>query len=167
MEYVKYGLLIALAITLVFAAISDIRHRRIDNWVNAGIALAAPVFWWANGMAVWPDMAMQLGFALLICIPLITLWGVGQSLGVVVLGGGDVKFLGALALWLTPLAFLDLLLVMAFVGGAIAVGFIVRRVVWKPKTPGMVPYGVAIAAGALWVLGTTHLPDAALTVGLQ
>ena len=167
MEIFKYGLLVALAIALVFAAISDIRHRRIENWVNAAIALSAPVFWWASGLALWPDMAMQFGFALLICVPLVTLWGIGQSLGIVVLGGGDVKFLGALALWLTPLAFLDLLLVMAFVGGAIAVGFIVRRVVWKPKTPGTVPYGVAIAAGALWVLGWTHLPEAAHAAGLQ
>ncbi|MEM1196194.1 MAG: prepilin peptidase [Pseudomonadota bacterium] len=167
MEIVKYGLLVALAITLVIAAISDIRHRRIENRLNLAIAAAAPAFWWASGLSVWPEMALQFGFALLVCIPLIALWGLGQSLGVIILGGGDVKFLGALALWLTPMAFLDLLLVMAFVGGAIAVGFVVRRVVWKPKTPGTVPYGVAIAVGALWVLGWTYLPQAALAGGLQ
>src|SRR6478735_1305848 len=38
----KYGLLIALAIALLFAGFTDLRSRRIDNWLNAGIALAAP-----------------------------------------------------------------------------------------------------------------------------
>ena len=45
---VQYGLLIALAIALVVAAFTDLRRRQIDNWLNAGIALVAPAFWWAS-----------------------------------------------------------------------------------------------------------------------
>ena len=37
----------------------------------------------------------------------------------------------------------------------------VRRVVFKPKTPGELPYGVAIAFGALWVLVLNYLPTGA------
>jgi prepilin peptidase CpaA len=156
MELLKYGLLVALAIALVAAAINDIRERRIANWLNIGIAAGAPLFWFASGMAFWPDMVIQLGLAFVV------FWAFAGLFALGLLGGGDVKLLGALALWLTPLAFLDLLLVMAFVGGAIAVIFVVRRVVWKPETQGTLPYGVAITAGALWVIGSTHLPEAGL-----
>ncbi|MDJ0979859.1 MAG: prepilin peptidase [Erythrobacter sp.] len=160
MEILKYGLLLALAIALVVAAVSDLRERKIANWLNIAIAAGAPLFWFASGMAFWPDMVIQLGLAFVV------FWAFAALFALGLLGGGDVKLLGALALWLTPLAFLDLLLVMAFVGGAIAVAFIVRRVVFKPKTQGTLPYGVAITAGALWVLGWTHLPSANLTNAL-
>lgn len=152
MEMLKYGLLAGFAIALIVAAISDIRERKIANWLNIGIAACAPVFWIASGMALWPDIAIQLGLAFVV------FWAFAGLFAIGMLGGGDVKLLGAIALWLTPSAFLDLLLVMAFVGGAIAVGFVIRRVVFKPKTQGTLPYGVAITAGALWVLGWTYIP---------
>ena len=47
---------------------------------------------------------------------------------------------------------------MAIVGGATAVAFVIRRMVFEPKTQGTLPYGVAITAGALWVLGSTYIP---------
>ena len=50
----------------------------------------------------------------------------------------------------------------AVVGGVMAVGFVVRRVVFKPKTPGYLPYGVAIAVGGLWVLALNYLPVGAI-----
>ncbi len=60
-----YVLLGALAIALVVAAITDIRRREIDNWLNAAIALAAPLYWWASGLSLWPDVAWQLGIAII------------------------------------------------------------------------------------------------------
>ncbi|MEL7189079.1 MAG: prepilin peptidase [Pseudomonadota bacterium] len=146
MMYLHYGLLIALAIGLLIAAFTDIRSRKIANWLNGAIALGAPVFWFASGMAVWPDMAMQFGFALLVSGAWIGLYALG------LLGGGDIKLLAALSLWITPLNYMTLLIIMAMVGGLMAIAFVVRRVVFKPDTPGQLPYGVAIAAGALWVL---------------
>ncbi len=156
MEYLKYGLLIALAIALVFAAISDIRERKISNVLNGTIALGAPLFWIASGMAFWPDIVIQLGLAVVVFAAFAGLFALGW------LGGGDVKLLGALALWLTPGTFLDLLLAMAFAGGAIAVIFIIRRSIGRTKAATSLPYGVAITAGGLWVLGWTYLPAAAL-----
>jgi prepilin peptidase CpaA len=145
-EMLHYGLLIALAIALLYASFTDIRSRTIGNKLNLAIAAAAPLYWWASGMALWPDMAWQLGFAVIIAAILIGIFALG------LLGGGDIKLLGALALWLTPLMFLQLLVIMAVAGGALAVGFVLRRIVLKPKTPGKLPYGVAITFGALWVL---------------
>ena len=41
-DYLHYALLIALAIALVTAAITDLRSRRIANWLTGGGALGAP-----------------------------------------------------------------------------------------------------------------------------
>ena len=62
-ELLTYGLLVALAIGLLAAAFTDLKRRQIDNWLNAAIALAAPAFWWASGLALWPDVAVQLALA--------------------------------------------------------------------------------------------------------
>ena len=159
-DTLHYGLLIALAIALGVAALTDVRRRQIDNWLTGAIALAAPLFWWANPEIQWIDVAWQVGFALMAAMVLIGIYALGHAMGVVILGGGDIKLLGALALWLPPLLFANLLIIMGAVGGIMAVGFGVRRGVFKPKTPGVLPYGVAIAAGGLWVLAFNLLPAA-------
>ena len=61
---IKYGLLAALAIALLVAAFTDLRHRRIGNWLTAAIAVVAPAFWWASGLSLWPEVALQIGVAL-------------------------------------------------------------------------------------------------------
>lgn len=157
MSSISYGLLIALAIALVFAAVTDIRHRHIDNWLNAGIALTAPAFWWASGMKLWPDVGWQLLLCAIVSGVLIGIAYIGYRLNVLILGGGDVKLLAALSLWFTPVGYVQMLVVMSVFGGFLAIGFIVRRLVFKPKTPGRLPYGVAIAIGGLWVLALNHL----------
>ena len=104
--YISYGLLVALAIALLFAAVTDIQRRQIDNWLNAGIAIAAPVFWWSSG----------------------------------------------LALWIEPNAFLQLLIIMAVAGGVLTIFMGLYHLFKRRKGRIAVPYGVAIAFGALWVL---------------
>ena len=108
-----YGLVGALAIALLVAAFTDIRRRQIDNWLNAAIALAAPLFWWASGLHLWPDVALQLGVAAVTFLALAGLFAIGA------MGGGDVKLLTALALWLPWNLFVQLLLIMAIAGGVL------------------------------------------------
>lgn len=165
-DTIHYGLLIALAIALVAAAFTDIRRRQIDNWLNAAIALGAPLFWWASGLALWPDMVWQLVFAFIATAVLIGIYAIGLKVGATILGGGDVKLLAALSLWMTPLFYMQLLFIMAAVGGVMAFGFIVRRVVFKPKTPGVLPYGVAIAFGGLWIIFFNLFPQAAVAAAV-
>src|SRR5690606_36903597 len=95
----KYGLLAALAIALLVAAATDLRSRRIGNWLTGAIAAAAPLFWWAEGLALWPDVAWQIGMALA------TFAVLAGLLALKAMGGGDVKLLTALALWIRPEAF--------------------------------------------------------------
>ena len=61
---IYYGLLALLAIALLVAVVTDLKRREIDNWLNAAIAIGAPAFWWAGGLAWWPDIALHLGVAL-------------------------------------------------------------------------------------------------------
>jgi len=148
----KYGLLVALAIALLFAGFTDLRSRRIDNWLNAGIALAAPLFWWASGLALWPDVAIQLAVAAGTFAILAALFAMGA------MGGGDVKLLGALALWIAPWPFLQLVIVMALVGGVLTLLFGAWHVARRQRDKLAIPYGVAIAMAGLWTLSTSYMP---------
>ena len=149
-----YGLLAALAIALLFAAFTDLRARVIENWLTLAIALAAPLFWWASGLSVWPGMALQLGLGLAVFSALAGLFALGA------MGGGDVKLLSALALWLPWQPFLKLVVLMALIGGVLTIlAASWHRIARRPGRV-QVPYGVAIAAAGLWVLAGTYWPSA-------
>ena len=141
-----YGLLALLAIALLAAGVGDWRRRLISNRLNGAIAAGAPLFWLACGTAPWPGMAVQLGLAVLVLAVCAALFAARM------LGGGDAKLLAALALWVPPAAFAQLLLVMALAGGLLAGAMLATRWRMAPGAPASVPYGIAIAAGGLWVL---------------
>ena len=141
-----YGLVGALAIALLIAAFTDLRRRQIDNWLNAAIALAAPAYWWAQGLPVWPDMVIQVGLALATFIVLAGLFALK------LMGGGDVKLLSALALWVAPLPFLKLLVVMSLIGGVLTIVFAAWHYTVTRRRDAKIPYGVAIACAGLITL---------------
>ena len=144
--FLSHLLIAALGLALVFAAFTDVKARIIDNWLNAGIALAAPLFWWASGYALWPDVPIQIGIALLVFALFAGLFAMGA------MGGGDVKLLGALALWLPFQPLMLMLTVMALAGGVLTLAMAVRHRMRKSVENLEIPYGVAIAAGGLWVM---------------
>ena len=150
-------LLAGLAAALLVAASTDIRRREIDNTLTAAIALTAPLFWWASALPLWPDIAWQVGVALIALAALTALFATG------LMGGGDVKLLVALALWIQPLWFLRLLMVMALAGGVLTLAmalwhFAPHRKALRSASKLQVPYGVAISAAGLWVLAVQNLP---------
>lgn len=155
--YFQYGLLAALAIGLLIAAFTDIRSRQIGNKLNAAIALGAPLFWWASGLSLWPDIAMQLGVALATFAFLAILFAIRA------MGGGDVKLLTALALWIEPAQFLNLLILMALLGGLLTIVLSAWHLMHRQREKLAIPYGVAIATAGLWVLYANTLP--ALSAG--
>ncbi len=114
-------LLSALGLLLVSVGIEDARVRNIANWKNAAIALLAPLWWWANGLALWPDVAIQLGVAALVFGFFVGAFTIGQ------MGGGDVKLLGALALWLPAQSLIGMLMLMALIGGALTLVMVAER----------------------------------------
>src|SRR6476660_4721545 len=119
---IYYGLLVLLAIALLFAAGTDWKRRQIDNWLNLAIALTARLFWWAGGLSLWPYIALHLGVALAAFAVAAGLFAIGQ------MGGGDVKLIAALALWFPPTLFLHMLMIMAVLGYVLTMGFAAVRV---------------------------------------
>lgn len=140
-------LVVTLGVLLVSAGIEDARKREIANWKNAAIALLALPWWWANGLTVWPDMALQLGVASLVFAFFAGAFALGQ------MGGGDVKLIGALALWLPVQPLIWMLILMSLIGGALTLLMVAeKRLRSRAGMPLEIPYGVAIAIATLIVL---------------
>jgi prepilin peptidase CpaA len=162
-DYLHYGLLAALAIALVVAAATDWRRRQIDNWLNLAIALGAPIYWLARPMPLWASFPEpSVGAQLLVALAAFAVFATFFALRW--MGGGDVKLLTALALWIEPAWFLRLLMIMGVVGGVLTIALGAWHVTRRRRDKLAIPYGVAIAIAGLWVLSVHYLPAAQLTL---
>ena len=144
-------LLLWLAAMLIVAAVIDIRTFTISNRLNLAVTLGAPVYWLSIALAPWPGMVTQLAaggivFALLAC---------AFYLGM--MGGGDVKLAGALALWFPPAGTIRFLVFMSLAGGALTLGIVAWHKVLRREGRPQIPYGVAIAFGGLAILAQRFL----------
>ena len=145
------ALLAILAVLLLCAAATDLKSRTIANRLNLGVALLAPAYWWATGLAPWPDMALQVALGLAVFGVFAGMFALGW------MGGGDVKLLGALALWLPLMPFMKLLILMSLLGGVLTLVVVAAHRIRNLKTNPEIPYGVAIACAGLWVIGEPYL----------
>jgi prepilin peptidase CpaA len=159
---------LALIGALFVAAYTDLKHRLIFDWLNLAIACAAPLAWWAQGLSLWPDVALQLSIGLGFFLFFLLQFNFG------VMGGGDVKLAGALGLWIAPSLIVPFLMIMAVAGAVISIVMMINlrlrgQAVFQgsltlpsldddtndPAEPDRLreaPYGVAIAAGGCWVV---------------
>jgi prepilin peptidase CpaA len=140
-----------LALLLLVAAIIDVRTFTISNKLNLAVALSAPLYWWAAGLSLWPEVAAQAGIALLIFILFAAAFYAGM------MGGGDVKLAAALCLWLAPAEALRFLIYMSIAGGLLTVAVLMAHKSLRRSGRPKVPYGVAIAIGGLLVLAQRFL----------
>lgn len=144
----------------LYAALTDISRLTIPNWLNgliAGLGFAA------LGISGLPlaEIGVHIGIALIAFIVSFVLFSMG------VFGGGDAKMIPAVSLWMGPVAMAPFLLWMALIGGLIGViGLVSKKAplpagaptwMWNVLSKGEgLPYGVAIAAGAL--IAAPHSP---------
>lgn len=139
------GVLIA---AMAAAAIEDAMRLRISNitcltvFVGALAAMALQGF----PAALWQNAVL--------CVVLLAvgtpLFAAGK------MGGGDVKLLAALGLWVNFSAALSLIAAVFIAGGLLALGFLASRLLPSRKEPAgiksrQIPYGIAIVAGAALV----------------
>lgn len=152
---VRIALLAAFVLLLLSAGIEDARTREIADRKNIAIALIAPLWWWASGVPVWPDMVLRIVVALGVFLLFAQAFRIGM------MGGGDVKMIAAIALWLPLPALFRMILLMSIAGGAVTIVMVIGHRLRRTGTgvggdgeaPGIeVPYGVAIATAALLVL---------------
>lgn len=144
-------LALVLALLLVAGAIEDAARLRISNVTCALTAAAALVAMGVVGLGpeVWQNFAV---FAALMAIGMV-LFSAGK------LGGGDVKLFAAAGLWFDLDGALTLVIYVLLAGGVLALVILALRLFgWSEKARGRVqllragagiPYGVAIASGAL------------------
>ena len=156
------------AALVITAALRDVVSYTIPNWISVALIAAFPIAALAQGLS-WQTMGLNL------CVGVAAL-----VLGMVMfalrwIGGGDAKLFAAAALWLGWPAVPTYLAVTGIAGGALAVGllslrspvvagYVVNGPAWLARLaqPGEnVPYGVAIAVGAL-----AAFPASALMQGL-
>jgi len=139
-------LLVVLGLILVSAGIEDAHKREIANWKNAAIALLAVPWWIASGVPLWPDVAIQIALAL----GVFALFAAAFHFGM--MGGGDVKMIGALALWFPFQPLVSMLVIMSLAGGAITLLMLIDKWVRRQSAQPEVPYGIAIAIAGLLTL---------------
>jgi len=142
------------ALTIV-AALNDLTTMKIPNWIS--VALFAGFFPAALAVGLpLPDLGLHLAVfagALVAGMAMFALrW----------IGGGDAKLIAASALWFGPGGIAMFLLAVGLLGGFFCLALIMTRryaplfvgaspawVVRLMEPKGDIPYGVAIAAGAL------------------
>lgn len=143
-----YGLLGSLAIALLVAALTDLKRRQITNRLNAAIAVIAPLYWVTGGFTL-TEIIWQIGVAAAVFVIAAIFFARGS------MGGGDVKLLVALALWFPPLAYFQLIFMMAIVGGAMSMIAGARNLALDPDQ--RVLRLLAGAGTALWLVLSAYV----------
>jgi len=155
--------LIVLPALLALAAGYDIASFTIPNFLQAALIASFVVFAIASGLAP----AAIGGHLLAGFIGLVvgfTLFALGY------VGGGDAKLFACVALWLGFGSLLDYTLIAAVMGGGLSLLIIALRqwplpallsrqdwILRLHDAKGGIPYGVALAAGAFFVLPQTEI----------
>ena len=141
-------LLIAL---LAAAAIEDAVRLRISNFTSGAIVVAAI----GAMLLVGPEWSLWQNLVVLIALLVVGTPAFAAGM----MGGGDVKLLAAAGLWFDLQSALMMVMTVLIAGGLLALILLGLRLVrWKESTRqrivvlkrgGGIPYGVAIAGGAM------------------
>lgn len=144
-------LALILAILLIAAAVEDAVRLRISN-ITVGLALISAI---VAAIVAGPELRLWQNLVVFLALLAVgtPMFAAGK------LGGGDVKLLASVGLWFDFAGALWLLVAVALAGGVLALLVLVirsfnwseeiRRRVVLLRPGGGIPYGVAIAAGAL------------------
>lgn len=160
---IEQSLLLAFPFIMLCAAMMDVLTMRIANALSIGLValflMLAPV----AGMSA-QQVLMHLGVGAVVLIANMLLFHLR------LVGGGDAKLLSAAALWIGYEQLAPFLVWVTIFGGALALALLTYRRMpagalslpaWALRLhkqgEGM-PYGVAIAAGALLVYPMTAIP---------
>jgi prepilin peptidase CpaA len=109
--WLLYACFAGLLTLLILAAITDLRERRIPNWLNGGVAALYPAYLLLSPVPVaWPG---ALGVSLLVGLVGLVLFA--REL----VGGGDVKLITAISLWAGVDQFVLFAIVTTLTGGIV------------------------------------------------
>ena len=157
-----YPLLFVFPFAMAFAAAPDLLTMTIPNRLSIALCAAFLLIAPLAGLS-WQDILIHLAAGSVMLLAGIVLFSLGW------MGGGDGKLLAVASLWLGFEPMTLFLVYVAILGGALALLILAYRK-WPAgalplpnwalrlhaKGEGM-PYGIAIAAGALAIYPTTQL----------
>lgn len=136
---------------LVLAALQDASQLKISNYICGAVLLLGMV----TAFIVGPSWALWQNLLVFAVALTLGTWLFGAG----ILGGGDVKLFAVTVLWFDLGSALPFLLAVAIAGGLLAILIIVLRLIgWSDRIRSRVkvlqpkagiPYGIAIAAGAM------------------
>jgi len=158
---------------VIVAALRDTTTMTIPNWLCAlGAALFIPVIFAAGLSPAAAGTALAVGIAALVAG--IVMFSAGW------IGGGDAKLFAVCGLWLGWREALPFVVWTAIAGGVLAVALLGLRklvILWPQNGPGWwnrlmipggdVPYGIAIALGALATFPESPVMQALQTTRLN
>lgn len=163
MSVIQSALILIFPVAMAFAAATDLLTFKIPNRISIAIVVAFLIAAPLSGMS-WSAVMMHLAtFAVVLAIG-IALYSTGHF------GGGDAKLLAAASLWVGYDRLGMYVAMVALCGGVLALALLafrrfelpaaIREQAWiarlhDPK--GGMPYGIALAAAALWVYPSTKL----------
>lgn len=147
----------ALTLLAAFGALSDIKWRRLPNWLALLLMTLGLAHGFAGGGGIevvgWHALHMAIALAAGMGLFAIGAWG-----------GGDAKFYAGIAAFFPLERGIELLLWVTLLGGALVIGWMAGRRVFprlvgtKPGLHGKFPYGIAIAAGGIATAWLPFLP---------
>lgn len=155
MEVLQLILLAILPALVIVAGLKDLTSMKIPNWISGLLILGFFPAALLLGLTV-----SEIGIHLAVAVAALL---IGMGLFALnLLGGGDVKLMAAACLWLGLSGSGVFVLATAVVGGVFSLALLVSRAWLQPymragpgwlvqlmEPKGHIPYGVAIAIGAL------------------
>lgn len=156
------ALILASGGLILLAACHDIVSRTVPNWMSAAIACCGLPAAWADSR-----LLVSVGLGTVVFMTAAIAWRRGM------MGGADVKLLGAISIVLPPGVVSTFVVAMAIAGGLHGAAYLLaRQMVRPPKRPrprnlvaramraeqwrisrgGPMPYACAIAAGFLFAM---------------
>jgi prepilin peptidase CpaA len=141
MEVMSLALDGLLLVGLAYAALVDVRTRRIGNRLTLSVTVVG-IF--INVATAGWDGARQSGLGWLVGVGFLALpFAIGT------MGAGDVKLLAAIGAWKGPRFVLVAAIYACVVGGVWAIGYLLRhRPTTSARRRARFPFAPAIAAGA-------------------
>lgn len=156
-------LLALVGAAMIAGAVYDVTTLTIPNWISLALLALFPFVAIAADIS-WAEAGMHLGVGVAALLAGMALFA-GN-----VIGGGDAKLFAAVSLFVGAAWFGVFIFAVAVAGGLLALSVVaVRwaamtgfagRLPWidhLTKSDAGIPYGIAIAAGGLFVLPSTHL----------
>ena len=168
MTVLIFILLAAMPALVITAGLKDLTTMKIPNWISASLFILFFPAALALGLPV-NQILIHLGLAVAVLLVGMIVFALRW------LGGGDVKLMAATCLWLGLTASGAFALYTALVGGVFGLALLLARHHIGPFLPsslgwvstlmepkGDIPYGIAIAAGALLAYPASPLIVAAI-----